>query len=78
MKLSNFKLTETKGENALNWEAFATVDVRHWFKTTSRKIRKEFARCWHFVDNGESTPGIQAETLARAWEAQNGVMFKKT
>lgn len=76
MKLSNFILQETKGKNALDWEAFATVDVRHWFKTTKREIRKEFVCAWHFVDNGNFTPDYQVETLVRAWEAKNGKIFK--
>ncbi|MCK5604478.1 hypothetical protein KAR91_21490 [Candidatus Pacearchaeota archaeon] len=78
MKLTNFKLVETKGTGPLTWEYFATVDVEtrpfpFWKKCVeTRKIRKEFACAWHFVDTGEFTPGWEAENLARAWTAQMG------
>jgi hypothetical protein len=76
MKLSNFKLTETKGKNALDLQYFATVDVTtgflFWKKTRTRTIRREYAGYWHFTDDGKFTPGLQAETLARAWTAQTG------
>jgi hypothetical protein len=76
MKLNNFKLTETKGSNALDKEFIADVDVETgllWWKKTERKqIRRKYCGCWHFVENGEHTPGFQAEKLARAWEAQTG------
>ncbi len=78
MKLSNFKLVETKGTNSLNWEYFAEVDVEtrpfpFWKKCMeTKKIRKKFASAWHFVDTGEWTPDRQAENLARAWTAQTG------
>ena len=78
MKLTNFKLVETKGSSPLDWEYFAEVDVetrpfpffKKYIKT--RKMRREFVGAWHFVDTGEFTPGWQAENLARAWEAQTG------
>ena len=77
MKLSNFKHIETKGNSALDKEFFAEVDVETGFlfwKSTERKaIRREFAGFWHFVDNGQFTPGSQAEALARAYTAQTGV-----
>lgn len=76
MKLSNFVLTRKKGKNALDWEFFADVDVTTgllWWKKTERKeIRRKYAGHWHFVESGEFTPGVQAETLAQAWEAQTG------
>ena len=78
MKLSNFKLVETKGKNSLDWEYFAEVDVTtrgilFWGKRVdTKKIRREFVGAWHFVDTGEFTPSFQAEKLARAWPAQTG------
>lgn len=78
MILSNFVLIETKGNNALNWEYFAEVDVTtrgilFWKKKIERKkIRKKFVGSWHFIDTGKFTPEYQAENLARAWEAQTG------
>lgn len=76
MKLSNFVLTKTKGNNALNLEYFAEVDVTtgvmFWKNTKRREIRREFAGHWHFTDNGEFTPGFSADALARAWKAATG------
>lgn len=76
MKLSNFKLTETKGKNALDLQYSATVDVTtgffFWKKTQTRTIRREYCGYWHFADTGKYTPGSQAEELARAWTAQTG------
>lgn len=76
MKLSNFVLTKTKGNNALNLEYFAEVDVTtgvmFWKNTKRREIRREFGGDWHFTDNGEFTPGFSAEALARSWKATTG------
>jgi hypothetical protein len=76
MKLSNFKLTETKGKSVLDFQYFATVDVTtgfiFWKKTRTRTIRRESGGLWHFADTGKFTPGFEAETLARAWTAQTG------
>ena len=77
MILSNFSLTRTKGSSPLNWEYFAEVDVTTglfwWKKVKRRKIRREFAKFWHFVDTGEFTPLGQVESLERAFEAQQGL-----
>ena len=78
MKLTNFKLVETRGRSALNWEYFAEVDVETRpfpflkKRVETRKIRKEYVGAWHFVDTGVFTPEYQAENLARAWTAQTG------
>lgn len=76
MKLSNFKLTATKGTGPLDWEFFASVivttGVLWWKKERAKMIRRDYAGNWHFVDTGKFTPGFQAEDLARSWQAQTG------
>ena len=77
MILSNFKLVEVKGKNALDWTYRATVDVTtgaFFKKTETKEIFKEFAAFWHFTDTGEFTPDSQAEKLVRIFEAKNGKM----
>ena len=77
MKLSEFVLTHTKGKNALDLEYFADVSVTTgalwWKKTERRKIRREYAGSWHFVDTGEFTPSFQAEQLERAYAARESL-----
>ena len=77
MKLSEFVLTHTKGNNPTNWEYFADVYVTTgalWWKKTERcKIRRKYAGSWHFVDTGKFTPGFQAEDLARAYAARESL-----
>lgn len=77
MKLSEFVLTHTKGKSPIDLEYFADVSVTTgslwWRKTERRKIRREFASLWHFVDTGESTPGLQAKNLERAYRAQESL-----
>lgn len=83
MKLSNFVLTHIKGRNALDLEYFAEVDVVKttgalWWKKTTlerRGIHRTFMGAWHFTDNGEFTPGFQAEQLERAWEANHDALI---
>jgi hypothetical protein len=74
MKLSEFVLTKVVGKNALDWEYFADVSVTTgswwWKKVERRKIHREFAGMWHFVDTGELTPMCDAERLERAYRAQ--------
>ena len=74
MVLSEFVLTHNNGKNALDLEYFADVSVitgaLWWKRTTRRKIHREYAGAWHFVDTGEFTPGLQAEQLARSYEAR--------
>jgi hypothetical protein len=78
MKLTNFRLVETKGKDCLTWEYIAEVDVitrgiLFWIKRmNTKKIRRTYGNSWHFVDTGEWTPDRQAENLARAWTAQTG------
>ena len=74
MKLSEFELTHTKGESPSDWEYFAEVTVTSgvlwWKKTERRKIHRECAGFWHFIDTGEFTPGHQAENLYRGCAAR--------
>ena len=80
IKLSNFKLLETRGKSILDRQYIAEVLVTttsgmlFWKKVTAEyhKIRREYIGFWHFVDTGEYTPGDQAENLARAWKAKTG------
>ena len=76
MELSNFVKTKTKGKDITDREYFAEVDVTTgkwwWKKTVRREIRRKSIGYWHFTDNGEFTPGSQAEALARSWEATTG------
>ncbi len=75
MKLSNFKVIWQHGRNELDWFTRAEVDVTTgklwWKKTVTRVIAKKYASSWYFADNGEFTPGQQAEALTRAWNAQD-------
>ena len=56
MKLTNFKLLETKGATCLTWEYIAEVDVETRpfpflkKRMETRKIRREYIGAWHFVD----------------------------
>ncbi|MFA6125507.1 hypothetical protein [Sphingomonas sp.] len=76
MRITNFRLIETRGKSALDTEYIAEVDVQEgamfWKKQRTRKVRREYAGLWHFVDSGEFTPLFIVETLARAWTAQTG------
>ncbi|MCK9369268.1 hypothetical protein M0R04_04955 [Candidatus Dojkabacteria bacterium] len=85
MKVSNFKFVRLNGDNIINYELFATVDVTEdvqWWefwkkpKTVTRAIRKESIEFWHFVDTGNFTPGLVVENLFRAYEAQHGKVMK--
>jgi hypothetical protein len=77
MKLSEFVLTHTKGKNALDLEYFADVAVTTgalwWKKCERRKIHREFAGSWHFVDTGTFTPCFQAEDLERSYKAREAL-----
>ena len=71
MELSEFVLTHVVGKDPLTWEYFAdvTVTTRQFFskKVQRRKIHREFAGGWHFMDNGE---WCFAEPLERAYKAR--------
>lgn len=73
MKFSNFRMIEEKGTNALDTTFLAEVDVTTgilwWKKTECRKVFKEYAGFWYFVDTGKFTPGIEIENLYRAYKA---------
>lgn len=74
MKISEFSIKKIIGTSALDWEYFAEVSVTtgmlFWKKTERRQIHRKYADYWHFVDNGQYTPGNQVERLARAYEAK--------
>lgn len=78
MVLSEFVVTHTKGHNALDLVYFADVSVTTetgmlWWKKTHcvrRKISREYVGMWFFVDDGNSTPGFQAEQLERSYRAR--------
>ena len=78
MVLSEFVLTHTKGRNVLDWVYFADVSVTTsngmlWWKRTHcvrRKISRRYAGMWFFIDDGEFTHGLQAESLERAYLAR--------
>lgn len=76
MVISNFKLLETKGNNCLNKVYIAEVDVTTgwWFWKKTRRVRifRPFGEYYRFLDNGEFTPGLSVENLARAWKAATG------
>ena len=71
MKLTNFKLLETKGKDCSTWKYIAEVDVEtrpfpFWKKRVeTRKIIREYAEAWNFVDTGKFTPDFQSDRLAR-------------
>lgn len=77
MKLSEFVLTHTKGNSLMDLEYFADVSVTTgalwWKKTECRKIHRNYAGSWHFVDTGKFTPGFQAEELERAYKARESL-----
>jgi len=72
MKLSNFDYHGKTGDSVTNYRFSASVDVTTgfllWKKTITRHIQKT-GTYWFFEDTGRYTPGIQAETLTRAYEA---------
>lgn len=76
MRISNFTLDKIEGNSPTTWKYRASIDVTtgtlFWKKTVRRQITRDFAACWHFNDTGEYTPGLEVETLARAWKAQHG------
>jgi hypothetical protein len=76
VKLSNFKLIDSKKDGHFNYKYTAEVDVTTghlwWRRTERKKIFRERGWYWFFVDTGEYTPGTEVEKLSRAWKAQTG------
>jgi len=83
MKISNFKLVEIAGHNALNWVAVATVDVEEteesgalWWK--KREITTETVEVtrtygcpyWTFTETGKFTPEHIVEEMQTALESK--------
>lgn len=60
MKLSNFKLIETKGSSPVDKLFIAEIDVETgmlWWKKKKRfSIHRYYAYNWFFVSNGEYLP----------------------
>lgn len=73
MQLSNFKLTERTGTDALSWKfkAVVTMETGFWFmkKTKDVEIYKEYASYWCFTETGKFTPMDYAEVAQRKFEA---------
>jgi len=78
MRISNFELTRVDGENALDWVAHATVDVKKFMrKKVNVSITREYGSLWFFDETGQWTPFFDIEPLARKWETENGLIFKR-
>lgn len=70
MSLSNFR-----NYREIDGQPFAEVDLTTGIwpfqKTRTVMITKEsFSAFWIFVDTGRFTPGVEAETLARAYHTK--------
>jgi len=75
MKVSNFRLLATTKNNVDQDVFHAVVDIttgRWWKKTKTLPIRKSFAGCWMFVDNGMFAPDEEINNLALHWAVENG------
>ncbi len=73
MKITNFRLTERVGIDALSWKFKALVEVETgiFFKKKEDKvIYKEFGCKWVFADTGKCTPNYDVEQLQRKFEAE--------
>jgi hypothetical protein len=83
MEISNFKLVDVIGHDALNLKYKAVVDVttkKGFFRkpvTEQKEVFKTYAGRWYFIENGEYTPYIQVENLARKLEAEKGKDLEK-
>ena len=74
-KISNFRLVEVIGRNALDWKFRATVDVttKKWFreKTETVEVFRKYCGFWFFSETGEIVPN-GVNDLVRAYEAHIG------
>ena len=73
MRLSEFVLTKTINADAFCREYFAQVTVTTgylWWKKSQRRTIHLQHVFWFFVDTGVPTPGLQAEYLARSYQAR--------
>ena len=72
MKISDFKPIATIGTGPLDWEYFAEVTVTtglFWKKSERRKVHREYACMWRFMDTGALTPGFSVENLEKSFNA---------
>lgn len=72
MKITNFRLTERKGSNCLDWKFKALVNIETGFiftKSGDVEIYKEYGSFWSFCDTGKFTPSDDVEELVRKEEA---------
>lgn len=79
MEFSNFKITKTIGSNALDLVYFGEVDVitGSIFKTiVRRKVFREFASLWRFLDTGEPAPW-HLDNMERAYKAKERLESEK-
>lgn len=78
MKLSNFRDLVRTGNNALDWNFSATVDVTTgylwWKKTRAEQICRSYVGNWFFVSNGEYTPDFLVERMERVYKVQKGML----
>jgi hypothetical protein len=78
MEISNFRLVDVLGSNAVNWKFKALVDVttkKGLFRkreTKEKEVFKAYAGMWYFVESGEYAPGSDVDSLARKLEAEKG------
>ena len=78
MVISNFKLVDVIGTNAITWKFKAVVDVTKrvgFFRkkaTEKREVFRSYVGSWYFIDNGEVTPGYEVEKLERSLVARKG------
>jgi len=73
MKISNFRLIEINGRNALSWTFKAQIDVTTGIfrkKTITKDIFRPFGGNWFFVDTGKYTPGYVVIELERSFKAK--------
>lgn len=75
MKISNFKLVEVIGNNAITWKFRGTVDVTTGLifkKTKTVEVYRNYVGHWVFSDTGEYTPMRDVEKLEKSFEAKGG------
>lgn len=75
MKIENFNLIERRGKKLFDFEYIAEVDVTTGFifkKTERKKIYRDYAGLWCFVDTGIYVPEFLVERAERAFVAQHG------
>ncbi len=80
MEFSNFKITKTVGSDATDLVYFGEVDVTTGFifkKTVRRKVFRDFANLWCFLDTGAPTPNWYLESMERSYKAKQRLESEK-